>query len=253
MRILIIEDEKLVADDLAETICQVEPNTKIISTLYSVKESIKYFRENESPIDLIFSDIQLGDGLCFEIFNKVKISSPVIFCTAFDEYALQAFKANSIDYILKPFSKSSILEALNKYKSLQTSILKSSFNYGSILDLFIKNETKQNSILVHYKDKIIPIRFENIALFYIDTEITYLLTFDNQKYSINKTLEELEKQTPNNFYRTNRQYLVNSMTIKEVSPYFSRKLSVTLKNPFQQKIIVSKEKSTDFLSWLSKH
>ena len=254
MKIVIIEDEKLTASNLSDTICQVEPNAQIISVLNSVKDAVTYFSKNTDAPDLIFCDIQLGDGLSFEIFSKINITSPVIFCTAFDEYALQAFKANSIDYMLKPFSKKSVSDALDKYKSLQTSFLKSNFSYDVFLDLFReKSNPKQNSILVYHKDKIFPVKFDDIALFYLETEITYLLTFDNNKHTINKTLEEIERLAPNYFYRANRQHLLNSKAIRDVSQYFYRKLSITLKVPYPQKIIISKEKSTSFLNWLSEN
>ncbi len=251
MRIVIIEDEEFTATDLVDTICQVEPDTQIVSVLGSVKAGIKFFKKNTETIDLIFSDIQLGDGLSFEIFDAVSISSPVVFCTAFNEYALQAFKANSIDYVLKPFSQKSIVNALGKYKSLKTSFLENNFNYSAIIDLFRKTNQKSNAILVYQKDKIFPIKFENIALFYIEKEITYLITLGNQKYTIKKTLDEVEKISPDNFYRANRQHLLNSEAIKDISQYFARKLAVSLKISYKEKIIISKGKSTDFLSWLS--
>ena len=252
MKIIIIEDEERSASDLVDTIYQIEPDAQILAVLQSVKAAVEYFSKSADVSDLIFCDIQLGDGLSFEIFSKIDIKSPVIFCTAFDEYALQAFRTNSIDYILKPFSKKSISEALSKYKFLQTSFLKSNFNYDGILNLFRDaNNPKQGSVLVYYKDKIFPVKFDDIALFYIETEITYLVTFDNNKHTINKTLEELEKLTPGCFHRVNRQHLLNSKAIKEVSQYFARKLSITLKIPYSQKIIISKEKSAEFLNWLS--
>ena len=229
MRIVIIEDEELTAADLVDTIYQIDPNIQIVSVLSSVKAGIKFFKKNTKAIDLIFSDIQLGDGLSFEIFDKITISSPVVFCTAFNEYALQAFKTNSIDYVLKPFLKKSISNALNKYKSLQISFLEKNLNYSAIIDFYRKVYQKPNTVLVYLKDKIFPVKFDDIALFYIETEITYLITLDNQQHTINKTLDEIEKRSPDNFYRANRQHLVSNKAIKDVSHYFPRKLSVSLK------------------------
>jgi two-component system, LytTR family, response regulator LytT len=252
MRIVIIEDEELTALDLAETILRLEPKAQIISVLNSVKEAVTFFKKNTGSIDLVFSDIQLGDGLSFEIFNKTPISIPVIFCTAYDEYALNAFKANGIDYILKPFSEKSISDALSKYKSLKTNFTKDESQLSTILELFKNQKNQKNSsVLVYHKDKILPVRLDDIALFYIENENTYLITFDNTKYVINKSLEELDKISPSDFYRANRQYLVNKKAIKDASQYFARKLSLSLYIPSKESITISKEKVTDFLYWLS--
>ena len=207
MKIVIIEDEQLTADDLAETILKVSPGVQIIAKLSSVKDAVAWFRKNEQP-NLIFSDIQLGDGLCFEIFRKQSVSTPVIFCTAFDEYALAAFKANGIDYILKPFDEQTIANALTRYKELERKFLGSNQQIEKILQLF-ENRTnqKQGSVLVYHKDKILPVKLDDIALFYIELEITYLITFGQKTFTISKSLEELEETTGNSFYRANRQYL----------------------------------------------
>jgi DNA-binding LytR/AlgR family response regulator len=251
MKIVIIEDEQLTADDLAETILKVSPGVQIIAKLSSVKDAVAWFRKNEQP-NLIFSDIQLGDGLCFEIFRKQSVSTPVIFCTAFDEYALAAFKANGIDYILKPFDEQTIANALTRYKELERKFLGSNQQIEKILQLF-ENRTnqKQGSVLVYHKDKILPVKLDDIALFYIELEITYLITFGQKTFTISKSLEELEETTGNSFYRANRQYLVNRKAIKEASQYFARKLSLSLSIPFSETIIVSKVKVPDFLNWLS--
>lgn len=252
MKIVIIEDEELTACDLSETILKIEPKTQIVAVLKSVKEAIAFFSKNEDPADLIFSDIQLGDGLSFGIFNRITSTAPVIFCTAYDEYALQAFRTNSINYLLKPFSQKSVSEALDKYKALQNNFLKTKLNYETLTELLAKDkDRKPGSLLVYHKDRILPVKLDQIAVFYIENELTHLLTLNSILYTINKPLEELEKLTYGQFYRANRQILVNRDAIKEVSQYFARKLSVSLVIPFKQKIIVSKEKGTDFLNWLS--
>jgi two-component system, LytTR family, response regulator LytT len=251
MKIVIIEDEQLTADDLAETILKVSPGVQIIARLSSVKDAVAWFRKNEQP-DLIFSDIQLGDGLCFEIFKKHPVTTPVIFCTAYDEYALAAFKAHGIDYILKPFDEQTIENSLARYKELEKKFLENNQQIENILQLFENRKNqKQGSVLVYHKDKILPVKLGDIALFYIDHEITYLITFAQKSYTINKSLEELEDITGNSFYRANRQYLVNQKAIKEASQYFARKLSITLSIPFSETITVSKVKVPDFLNWLA--
>lgn len=250
MKIVIIEDEKITADDLAETITILEPDGKISAILGSVKSAIAYFQRNEAP-DLIFSDVQLGDGLSFEIFKTVKVTAPIIFCTAYDEYALNAFKTNSIDYILKPSTSKAIAEALDKYRNLCHTFAGNDQQYKTIIDALLnKDAPKSAAVLVHYKDKIMPVRLDEIALFYIEHEITYLLTFDQKTYSINRPLDELENVCGNNYFRVNRQCLINRKAVLDASHYFSRKLSVNITVPFKDKIMVSKEKTPQFLHWL---
>ena len=251
MKIVIIEDEQLTADDLSETILKVSPEVLIIARLSSVKDAVAWFRKNEQP-DLIFSDIQLGDGLCFEIFRKHPITTPVIFCTAFDEYALTAFKAHGIDYILKPFDEQTIAGALTRYKELERKFLGNNKQIETILQLFENRKNqKQGSVLVYHKDKILPIKLQDIALFYLEHEITYIITFRQKTFTISKSLEELEEIAGNSFYRANRQYLINRKAIKEASQYFARKLSIALSIPFIETITISKVKVPDFLNWLS--
>jgi DNA-binding LytR/AlgR family response regulator len=251
MKIVIIEDEELTANDLAGTILKIDKSAKIIAVLTSVKESVSFFRKNSAP-DLIFCDIQLGDGLSFEIFRECTISAPVIFCTAYDEYALKAFKANGIDYILKPFSRKTIEESLEHYNALKNSFQNSDSPMERILELFeSRKQIKQNTVLVFHRDNIIPVKVDDIALFYIENEITRLVTFSRKHHTINKSLEELEAITGNDFFRANRQFLINRTAIRDASHYFARKLVVTLTLPISEKIIVSKEKVTLFLDWLS--
>ena len=250
MNVVIIEDEELTANDLAGTILKIDNRVQISAILSSVKESVAYFRENRKP-DLIFCDIQLGDGLSFEIFKECAITAPVIFCTAFDEYALKAFKANGIDYILKPFSGKTIEEALNRYKTLRDNFMDINAPMGKILELFENRKNKkQNTVLVYHKENIIPVKVDDIALFHIENEVTRLITFSRQQHIINKSLEELETIAGNDFFRTNRQFLINRNAIKSASQYFSRKLIVTLLIPFSERITVSKEKASLFLNWL---
>jgi two-component system response regulator LytT len=249
MEIVIIEDEKLTADDLKDTLLSVCPEAHIVATIGSVKEAIAWFLSHPAP-DLVFSDIQLGDGISFEIFKAIPLHMPVVFCTAFDEYALTAFKANGIDYILKPFTKVTIAAALEKYRTLKDAFLPKSMSYKDLLPLF-ESRPGAGSVLVYQKDKILPVRMSDIALFYIENELTHLITNDQKTYSVNKTLEELEKLAGVGFYRANRQYLVNRSAVKDASQYFSRKLSLSLHVPFAEVITISKEKTSDFLSWLA--
>lgn len=252
MNIVIIEDERVVAEDLERDITSLIEVPVNIVQLHSVKESVAYFKSNPPP-DMIISDIQLGDGLSFEIFIAVALTVPVIFCTAYDEYAMEAFKANGIDYILKPFTKQTLEAALNKYNQFkQLFTPKEPPAYSQLMQLLANREpAKATSILVYYQDKITPIKLNEIALFYLENNITHLLTFSGKTYYPNKNLDDLEKVTGNHFFRANRQFLVCRKAIVDVSKYFSRKLYVNLNVSFKEKVTVSKGKAAEFLQWLT--
>jgi two-component system response regulator LytT len=235
MTVVIIEDEGLVADDLELNIRQLIDEPLDIVQLRSVKEGIAYFKTADAP-ELIFSDIQLGDGLSFEIFVAEPVAVPVIFCTAYDEYALDAFKANGIDYILKPFTRQTLDNALQKYRQLKK--------------IFSAGKAPQFDALMQL-DKIIPISLDDIAMFYLANEVTHLLTFSGKTFYPNKNLDELEKLSGSSFFRANRQFLVCRKAITDVSSFFSRKLSLNLNISFSEKVIVSKGKSAQFLAWLA--
>lgn len=250
MKIVIIEDERVTAEDLKQTIRQADAAVEIAATLKSVNEGIAWFKSNPAP-DLIFSDIQLGDGLSFEILSNLCV--PVIFCTAFDEYALNAFNSNGIDYILKPFTLASVSAALLKFKNLtqlkQDEIAR---QYESIRRLFADSrKSRPSSLLIHYKDTIFPVKMEDIALFRLEHEVVYLLTFDKTTYYPGKSLEELEELVGDDFFRVNRQYLVNRKAIINASSLFSRKLSLSIAIPLKEGITISKEKAPVFLKWLA--
>lgn len=253
MNIVIIEDEGVVADELELNIKQLIEEPVDIVQLRSVKQAIAYFKKAEAP-DLIFSDIQLGDGLSFEIFVEIPVSVPVIFCTAYDEFALDAFKANGIDYILKPFTRQILGSALEKYRQLKKIFSADQTpQYDALMQLLANREQQTAaSVLVYHQDKIIPVKLQDIAMFYLENEVTHLLTFSGKNYYPNKNLDELERLSGNYFFRANRQFLVCRKAIIDVSSFFSRKLSLNLNVPFSEKVIVSKGKAAQFLNWLAK-
>jgi two-component system, LytTR family, response regulator LytT len=252
MNIVIIEDEKITAKDLANTLLEVNPEIKIHALLHSVEEAIDFLQKNKN-IDLIFSDIQLGDGLSFDVFETVHNQIPIIFCTAFNEYALQAFETSGISYILKPFSKQTVSKAIEKFKQLQTQQTPPVIDYNSIIQSIQAKiiPTKLPNIIVNKGEKIIPVSGENIALFYIDQGIIKAQTFDKETLVVTHTLDELEAKFSPSFFRANRQFLLNRGSIKEASQHFNRKLLVRLNIPFNEEILVGKEKTTSFLNWLS--
>ena len=252
MKIVIIEDEIKTARSLAQLITTLRPEAEVVATIQSVERAVSYLTEMPQP-DLIFMDIQLSDGLCFEIFEAVKVAPPVIFCTAYDHYAIEAFKANGIDYLLKPFKKEHIEGALDKLSQLK-SYFSTEKPLVPELEMLLKKLGEpegKKSFLVFKQNKYITIKTETIAFFYIHNETTWLRTFDNQDYTLTQPLEEVQGMLPaSQFYRLNRQYLVNFDAVKEVEHYFSRKLFIKLTLPTPEKLLIGKEKVSHFLGWL---
>lgn len=251
LKVVIIEDEEFTAKDLADTIKKIDSDIKIVTILASVEEALDYFKSNDD-FDLVFSDIQLPDGLSFDIYKAVKINVPVIFCTAYDQYALNAFEVNGIDYLLKPFNKASVAKALDKYVALTSRNKTPDSNFENLIQkLEQKFNRKSNSIIVHKGDKILPIELNQIALFYIEDEYVFALTFDSKKYLLSHKLDELENLCGNDFFRANRQHLVNRKSIIDASKYFNRKILVNVKVDYPEQILVGKLKVTSFLQWLT--
>lgn len=252
MKVVIIEDEPLMADDLKDTLRLADPGIVVAAILPSVKQAMEYFPAHEAP-DIIFSDIQLGDGLSFEIFGSLNIAAPVIFCTAYDEYALDAFKANGIDYVLKPFTVKAIGDTLKKYHFLQHSLSTSDNQHDKLLSLLGKELSRDNTtILVYQREKIIPLAVKDIAVCSVAGEVTRVHCFDQQTYIVSYTLDELENTCGKNFFRANRQHLINACAVREAAHYAGRKLLVSLNISFQGPIIVSKARGPLFLEWLTR-
>jgi two-component system, LytTR family, response regulator LytT len=253
MKIVIIEDEKLTAKDLKRTIQAADPDIEIAALIHSVEDGVEYFKSHDDT-DLIFSDIQLGDGLSFEIFKQMNSQVPVIFCTAFNSYFSEAFEATGIDYIMKPFNKASIEKALIKFTNLEKRFTRNSEAYKSQLDfLETKLAPKKSAVIIHQRDKIIPLEIANIAIFFVDSGNTFAYTFAQEKLIVNENLEELEKSFAPSFFRANRQYLVNRKAVKDATHYFNRKIVVNLNVPFKEQILVGKLKTSSFVEWLSQH
>lgn len=251
MRIIIIEDEQLMADELESLILEYNKENVIEAKLTTVGEAIDYLKENKMP-ELFFSDIQLPDGLSFEIFQEIKCTVPIVFCTAYDNYALDAFKANGIDYILKPFDNKSIVETLDKVFRIIGNSQDSIKDFSRILSEFNSNQQPglKKNILIHKGEKIIPINTNEIALAHLDSGITYIYTYKNEKFAAEQSLDSLEKILGPEYYRINRQFLVERNAIDHVSKYFARKLLVITKLTVSEQIIVSKAKASNFLKWL---
>jgi two-component system response regulator LytT len=250
MKIIIIEDEIKAAKSLSNLITKIRPKAQVVATLQSVDDAVQYFSENESP-ELIFMDIQLSDGLSFEIFQSVKISCPVIFCTAYGEYAMDAIKANGIDYLLKPFSQEDLQKAFEKVEQFQNFFQQHKLpDLNELLKRIGPDEGKK-SFLVFKHNKYTTVPTEHIAFIYIRNDSPTIMTMKEEEYTLTQSLDTLQSQLSSlQFYRLNRQYLVNFSAIKEVEHYFDRKLFVKLVIPSPEKLLIGKEKTTAFLNWL---
>jgi len=251
MDIVIIEDEKLVANDLANILKKTDEKINIRKILSSVNEAIEYFKISPLP-QLIFSDIQLGDGYSFEIFKELEGHIPVVYCTAHDKHALEAFRHNGIAYILKPYSASSIRETLEKCRYFQFSLQAASakIDYEVLLQTLVNPQQQHPTILVNYKDKIIPFKITDIAFFFVENRSVSLVSVTGSLHRINNTLDEMENICGKLFYRANRQYLINKNSIKEAVHYGYRKLFVSLNIDTTHEIIINKVNIPAFLQWL---
>lgn len=252
MKILIIEDEAPAFRRLQNIIEEINPEIDILEVIASVSEGIDWLTNNNAP-DLIFTDIQLNDGISFDIFENVEVSSPVIFVTAFDEYMLKAFRVNSIDYLLKPVKKDDVEAALKKYDDF-TAFL-SSNGSDSLKELVGKirmdDRKFKSRFLVKIGEQLIAVETEEISYFMTRNGVVYLHTNDNKRYLVDYKLDEVMSELdPEIFYRANRQYIISFKGIKKVHKYHKGKILVELKNESDEQIIVSSEKATHFKNWL---
>ena len=247
MDIVIIEDEQLAAEKLERYLLKYNAEIKILVVLTSIYEAVNWFQKN-SNYEVVFMDIQLTDGLSFEIFNQTKISKPVIFSTAFDEYAIDAFKVNSIDYVLKPVTFTDISQALNKLKSMPTIF---SAEKVSNMDEIVKKKKEKDRFLVRLGNHIHSIKTAEISLFFAEGRTVYLVTKEHKKFIIDFKLEEIEQIIKSAlFFRVNRSFIININEIKDVIVYSNSRLKITPKVKLEKEIIVSREKVTTFKNWL---
>lgn len=251
MRVIIIEDEAKTAKDLKLMLRELDSEIEVIAILPSVATGIKWLKENPAP-ELIFSDIQLGDGLSFEIFREMSTEAPVIFCTAFDEYAIRAFESNSIDYLLKPVEEDMLQRSLEKYRRLKDHLTNGVHYINNLNKVLVQMDTAyKQTILVHYREKIIPMRTTDIQFIYASEGAVYLYTLNDKSYQVQYTIEQLESMlNPGQFFRANRQFIVNREAIQNIEHYFNRKLYVSTKTATPEKIIISKIKAQPFLKWI---
>lgn len=260
MKTVIIEDEKAAVRNLTSLLNEIKPDAEVITVLDSIEDTIEWFNNNSMP-ELVFMDIHLADGSAFEIFEHIHISCPIIFTTAYDEYALRAFKVNSIDYLLKPIGKEDIEHAFEKLGSLQDSPIKNEHDQQTqdnellqLIHSLKKQENYKTHFLIPLKgDKLLPISVDMIQLFYIkDCQVKAVLA-DGTEHNFPQTLDELtDCLNPSLFFRVNRQYLVSREAIKDIDLWFNSRLSINLRYPgITEKILVSKARVSEFKEWFS--
>jgi len=252
MNVVLIEDEGIALRKLKKIILEIAPKTVFLAELESVFDARNWFQLNRSAaIDLIFSDIQLSDGLSFEIFETLNTQLPIIFTTAYNEYALRAFKLNGVDYLLKPIQKDELERALNKFKQTKPSYSNDQLLQLQQLMQQFKQPVRSSPTFISYvKDQMIPFQAELVAYFYTSNQVVYAVT-EQREFVLNENLEEIEKRLPDEiFFRANRQFIIQKKFVANAELYFNNRLIVHLKQKTPEKIVISREKAAAFKDWL---
>jgi two-component system, LytTR family, response regulator LytT len=258
MKILIVEDEELAVKKLQKTLFAVDETAEVVAVTDSIKGTVEWLQNNAGP-DLILMDIELADGQSFEIFNLMQVKTPVIFTTSYDEFALKAFKVNSIDYLLKPIQKEELQAALDKFRQVtakDTADSKSDMNIGNLIkELQQKLQPKEyrKRFLVKQAQKLVSIDVSDIAYFYSDGRLNFFKTCDNKKYVVDYTMDELEDMLdPEKYFRTSRSFYVSVNCIDQIHDYFGNRLLLNLTPTVDKEVLVSREKVMDFKKWMGK-
>jgi two-component system LytT family response regulator len=251
MKALIVEDETLAADNLVKILMEIG-SIEVITVLESVNETVEWFKQNKEP-EILFLDIHLADGSAFEIFEKVDINCPIVFTTAYDEYALKAFKVNSIDYLLKPLEFNAVTNSLEKHKRLITPSHSSVNDLRNLIDYFKKQKPFKSNFLIPTKgDKLIPLNTDEVMYFFIDYGTVKAVTAESKSFTMDKTLDEISEMVdPRLFFRVNRQYIISRKAIKDMDLWFNQRLSLNLKVSVPEKIVISKARIPEFKTWFT--
>lgn len=245
IRALIVEDETAAAVNLRAILRETAPDVEIVATLESVTESVDYLRAHPQP-DLLFMDIHLADGDSFRIFDAVEIVAPVIFTTAYDRYALDAFKVSGIDYLLKPLNGADVRRAIDKFRRLTGS---ERHDYGTRVQAMAAG--REETFLVHVRDRIIPLHRDKIAYCYTSNEKVTAFDFDGEFYPLDRTLETLQSLLPqSDFFRANRQFIISRRAVRDIVVWFGSRLALSLLVPTPERIIISKARVPEFKAWL---
>ncbi|WP_298507545.1 LytTR family DNA-binding domain-containing protein [uncultured Kordia sp.] len=255
MNVLIIEDEFRAANQLQNMLQKCDFQYNLLDTIDTVEDAVQWFQTNEMP-NLVFMDIQLADGLSFEIFQKVEVEAPIIFTTAFDQYAIQAFKVNSVDYLLKPIKEEDLQKALGKFnksnqsQQIETSVLKQLLT--SIQSQTERKNTKQRSgLLVKEGTGFVQIKIADLLYAYSEDSVTFGVT-EKKRYVIDETIDQLfSTLLEDDFYRINRGQIVAKRAIQKINPYFNHRVKLSVSKERDQEFIVSRQKTSDFKSWMN--
>ena len=252
MKILIVEDEDLAVKKLQKTLAAVNPSAKVVGTTDSIKSTVEWLQQNEQP-DLILMDIELADGQSFEIFNLTEVNSPVIFTTSYDEFALKAFKVNSVDYLLKPIQKEDLQIALEKFQKMKSSAEVKIESLVKELQQKLQPKEYRKRFLVKLGQKLVSVEIGEIAFFYSDGRLNFFKTTDNRKFVVDYTMDELEEMLdPQKFFRISRSFYVSVNSIEKIDDYFGNRLILGLKPVVEKEALVSREKVTEFKNWMGK-
>jgi two-component system, LytTR family, response regulator LytT len=247
MKILIVEDETAAYENLVDIINEIDPSIEITASTESIRQTIRWLKANQAP-DLILMDIHLSDGSAFSIFSNIQIETPIIFTTAYDEYAIEAFKVNSIDYLLKPIKVEDMKRALDKFNKLsRQDVLK----YLSQLAQFSPSPRYKDKILIPDKDKLQPVDMKDISFFYINDKNTRIYLKNGKYFSYSRNLEQIESTlNPDDFIRANKQFIVARHSVHNITIWFDNRLLVTLDTETPERIYISKNKAAEFKAWL---
>lgn len=249
MNVLIVEDETAAYENLADIIAEVDPRIRIAGNTESVTGTVLWLQSNPLP-DLIFMDIHLSDGSAFAIFDKIAVETPIVFTTAYDQYAIEAFRVNSIDYLLKPVKVGDIRHALDKYGKLTRQDL---VQYLSQLTQLAAPPKYQDRLLIPSKDKLIPVNLRDVSCFYTTDKNTFVYLKNGEKYPYSKTLEQIiATLDPAHFIRANKQFIVAKDSVTNITIWFDNRLLVTLDTEVPERVYISKNKASEFKSWIVK-
>jgi len=247
MKVLIVEDEELAANRLKKLILGLRPSYQILDILESVGGVVKWMQETPVLPDLILMDIQLSDGVSFEIFDSIEIKTPIIFTTAYDQYAIKAFKFNSIDYLLKPIKIDELMAAMIKFE--QSPVMR---DYKMLKSNMLESSGSPRRFVIKIGGTIRTINFEDVAYIFTTDKITFAMTFDGKRYPLDQNLEQIEEfLDPTKFFRVNRQFIVQFKSIVEIHTHSKSRIKLILNPKTEQELIISTEKSSDFKTWLS--
>ena len=248
MKVLIVEDETAAARNLQTMLRQIEPDVEIMGVTESVVDTVEWLGRNKP--DLIFMDIHIADGASFRIFEQTEVDAPIIFTTAYDSYALEAFKVNSIDYLLKPLKESELKRAVDKWRRFSNA---ERDDYRSRVDALAASQNNRSDMfLVYIRDKIVPLKTDDILWFYTFDEHVTAHTADGGSYPVDKTLEALQSVLSEyDFFRANRQFIIARKAVKDISVWFGSRLAVNLTTDTPERIVISKARVSEFKRWLT--